>query len=114
MLFTGDIFFLILDSLIHITSNSMFVLSVRYSSFSTFLEREHTLIWKQLEVFLWFSNLFPFATMNDYKLHQTLSQSNNHNSDSSDSYSTMTCSTLKATKNLSKLFNEFNIFFSAK
>ena len=33
------------------------------------------------------NNLFPFATLNDHKLYQTLSQSNNHYSDSSNSYS---------------------------
>ena len=57
-------------------------------------------------------NLFPFATLNDHKLYQTLSQSNNHYSGSSNSYSTNTCSTLKPPKNLSNLFNEFNNFSS--
>ena len=33
------------------------------------------------------NNLFPFATLNDHNLYQTLSQSNNHYSDSSNSYS---------------------------
>ena len=56
------------------------------------------------------NNLFPFATLNDHKLYQTLSQSNNHYSGSSNSYSTNTCSTLKPPKNLSNLFNEFNNF----
>ena len=51
------------------------------------------------------NNLFPYAaTINNHKLHQTLSQSNNHFNDSSDSYSTKTCSTLKAPQNLSNLF----------
>ena len=54
------------------------------------------------------NNLFPFANINDHKLYQTLSQSNNHNSGSSGRYSTYTCSTLKPPKNLSNLFNEFN------
>ena len=45
------------------------------------------------------NNLFPFVT---------LSQSNNHYSDSSNSYSTNACSTLKPPKNLTNLFNEFN------
>ena len=54
------------------------------------------------------NNLFPFATLNDHKLYQTLAQSNNHYSGSSNSYSTHTCSTLKPPKNLSNLFNEFN------
>ena len=54
------------------------------------------------------NNLFPFATINDDKLYQTLSQSNNHYSDSSGSYSTKTCPTLKPPKNLSTLFNKFN------
>ena len=58
------------------------------------------------------NNLFPFATLNDHKLYQTLSQSNNHYSGSSNSYSTNTCSTLKPPKNLSNLFNEFNNFSS--
>ena len=57
------------------------------------------------------NNLFPFATLNDHKLYQTLSQSNNHYSGSSNSYSTNTCSTLKP-KNLSNPFNEFNNFSS--
>ena len=43
---------------------------------------------------------------NDYKLYQTLSQSNNHYSGSSVSYATKTCSTLKPPNNLSNLFNE--------
>ena len=37
------------------------------------------------------NNLFPFATINIHKLHQTLSQSNNHYNDSSDSNFTKTC-----------------------
>ena len=56
------------------------------------------------------NNLFPFATLNDHKLYQTLSQNNNHYSGSSNSHSTNTCSTLKPAKNLSNLFNEFNNF----
>ena len=56
------------------------------------------------------NNLFPFATLNDHKLYQTFSQSNNHYSGSSNSYSTNTCSTLKSPKNLSDLFNGFNDF----
>ena len=56
------------------------------------------------------NNLFPFATINNHKLHQTLRQSNNHCSDSSDSDSTKTCSTLKTPKKLSNLFNEFTNF----
>ena len=55
-------------------------------------------------------NLFPFATLNDHKLYQTLSQSNNRYSGSSNSYSTNTCLTLKPPKNLSNLFKEFNDF----
>ena len=58
------------------------------------------------------NNLFPFATLNDHKLYQTLSQSNNHYRGSSNNYSTNTCSTLKPPKNLSNLFNEFNNFSS--
>ena len=58
------------------------------------------------------NNLFPFATLNDHKLYQTLSQSNNHYSDSFNSYSTNTCSTLKPPKNLNNSFNEFNNFSS--
>ena len=58
------------------------------------------------------NNLFPFATLNDHKLYQILSQSNNHYSGSCNSYSTNTCSTLKPPKNLSNLFNEFNNFSS--
>ena len=58
------------------------------------------------------NNLFPFATMNDHKLYQTLSQSSNHYNSSFGSYSTNTCSTLKPPKNLSYLFNEFNNFSS--
>ena len=58
------------------------------------------------------NNLFPFATLNDHKLYQTLNQSNNHYSGSSSSYSTNTCSTLKPPKNLSNLFNEFTNFSS--
>ena len=53
-----------------------------------------------------------FATLNDHKLYQTLSQSNNHYRGSSNNYSTNTCSTLKPPKNLSNLFNEFNNFSS--
>ena len=59
---------------------------------------------------LFSNNLFLFSTINDHKLYQTLTQSNNHYSDSSDSYSTNTCSTLKLPKNLSNPFNEFNNF----
>ena len=58
------------------------------------------------------NNLFPFAPINNRKLHQTLSQSNNHYGDSSDSNSTKTCLTLTSPKNLSNLFNEFNNFSS--
>ena len=58
------------------------------------------------------SNLFPFATLDHHKLHQTLSQSSKHYSGSSNSYSTNACSTLKPPKNLSNLFNEFNNFSS--
>ena len=58
------------------------------------------------------NNLFPFATLNDHKLYQTFSQSNNHCSGISSSYSTNTCSTLKPPKNISNLFNEFNNFSS--
>ena len=60
------------------------------------------------------NNLFPFATINDHKLYQTLSQSYNHYSGCSGSYSTNTCSTLNPPKNLSNLFNEFNNFSSQK
>ena len=58
------------------------------------------------------NNLFPFDTLNDHKLNQTLSQSNNHYSGRSSSYSTNTCLTLKPPKNLSNLFNELNNFSS--
>ena len=58
------------------------------------------------------NNLFPFVTINNHKLHQTLSQSNNCGSDCSDSNSAKTCSTLKTLKNLCNLFNEFNKFSS--
>ena len=60
------------------------------------------------------NNLFPFATLNDHKLYQTLSQSNNHYSGSSNSYSTNICSTLKPTKDLSNLFNAFKNFSSRR
>ena len=56
------------------------------------------------------NNLFPFATLNDHKLFQTLSQNNNHYSGSSNSHSINTSSTLKSLKNLSIIFNEFNDF----
>ena len=59
-------------------------------------------------------NLFPFATINDHKLYQTLSQSNKHYCGSSGSYSTNACSTFKSPKKLSNFFNEFNSFFSQK
>ena len=55
-----------------------------------------------------FNNLFSFTTLNDHKLYQTLSQSNNHYSGSSNSYFTNTCSTLKPPKDLGNFFNEFN------
>ena len=58
------------------------------------------------------NNLFPFPTLNDQKLYQTLRQNNNHYNGSSNSYSTNTCSILKTPKNLSNLFNEFNNFSS--
>ena len=58
------------------------------------------------------NNLFLFATLNDHKLYQTLSHSNNHYSGSSNSYSTNKFSTLKPPKDLSNLFNEFNNFSS--
>ena len=58
------------------------------------------------------NTLFPFATLNDHKLYQTLSQSNNHYSGSSNSYFTNISSTIKPPKNLSNLFNEFNNFSS--
>ena len=53
-----------------------------------------------------------FAILNDHKLYQMLSQSNNHYSGNSNSYCTNTCATLKSAKNLSNLFNEFNNFSS--
>ena len=56
------------------------------------------------------NNLFPFATINDYKLYQTLTQSNNYYSGSFNSYSTNASSSLKPPKNLNNLFNEFNNF----
>ena len=59
-----------------------------------------------------FNNLFPFATINNHKLYKTLSQSNNHFSESSDSYSINTCSTWKRPQNLSNLFNEYNKYSS--
>ena len=59
-----------------------------------------------------FKNVFPFATINNHKLHQTLTQGNSHYSESYDSNSTKICSTLKTLKNLSNLFNEFNNFSS--
>ena len=52
------------------------------------------------------NNLCPFATINNHKLHLTLSQSNIHYRDSSDNNSTKTCLTL------SNPFNEFNNFSS--
>ena len=58
------------------------------------------------------NNLFPFATINDHMLYQTLSQRTNHYSSSSGSYSTNTCSTVKLPKNLSNLYSEFNNFSS--
>ena len=58
------------------------------------------------------NNSFPFATKNDHKLYQTLSQSNNHYSGSSNSYSTKTCSSLKPLNNLSNILNRFNNFSS--
>ena len=54
------------------------------------------------------NNLFPFAILNDHKLCQTLSQSNNHYSGISNCYSSNKCSTLKPPKNLRNLFNGFN------
>ena len=54
MLFIGDLSSLILDSLVPLTSKSIFVLSRSYSSASIFLEREHVLMWKRLKAFLWF------------------------------------------------------------
>ena len=53
---------------------------------------------------------FPFATINDYKLYQTLGQVYSFDSDISGSYSPKTCSTLKPRKSLSNLFKEFNNF----
>ena len=57
------------------------------------------------------NNLFPFATINDPKLYQTLLQSDNHYIGSYGRYSTNICSTLKSHKNISNLFNKFNKFF---
>ena len=54
------------------------------------------------------NNFFPFAILNDHKLCQTLSQSNNHYSGISNCYSSNKCSTLKPPKNLRNLFNGFN------
>ena len=52
------------------------------------------------------SNIFfPFSTVDDYKLCQTLSQSNKYYSNSSDSYSNNTYWTLKPPKKLTELFN---------
>ena len=59
-----------------------------------------------------FISLFPFATLNDYKLYQTLNQSNNHYSNSSGHYSANSYSSLKPPKNLKNLFNEFSNFSS--
>ena len=58
------------------------------------------------------NNVFPFATINDYKLYQTLGQALTSNNDISGSYSPKTCSTLKPCKSLSNLFKEFNNFSS--
>ena len=58
------------------------------------------------------NNVFPFATINDYTLYQTLGQARTSNNDISGSYPPTTCSTLKPCKSLSKLFKEFNNFSS--
>ena len=50
-------------------------------------------------------DLFPFTTINDFKLYFLLSDRFYRNSDSNES-----CLTLKLPKNLSHLFNEFNSF----
>ena len=55
---------------------------------------------------------WPFAIKNDQKLSQTLRQSIKNWSESSNNYSTKTGSILKLPKNLSKLFNGINDFFS--
>ena len=60
------------------------------------------------------NNVFPFATMNDHKLYQTLRKSNNLHCYSSDSYPTKTCLALKPAKILSNLFNEFSNLSSQK
>ena len=52
-------------------------------------------------------DLFPFTTINDFKLYFLLSDQFYCNSDLNES-----CLTLKPPKNLSHLFNEFNSFSS--
>ena len=52
-------------------------------------------------------DLFPFATINSFKLYSLLSDRFYCNSGSNES-----CLTLKPPKNLSHLFNEFNSFSS--
>ena len=52
-------------------------------------------------------DLFPFTTINSFKLYSLLSARFYCNSDSNES-----CLTLKPPKNLSHLFNEFNFFSS--
>ena len=52
-------------------------------------------------------DLFPFTTINNFKLYSLLSDRFYCNSDSNES-----CLTLKPPKNLSHLFNEFNSFSS--
>ena len=54
------------------------------------------------------NNLFPFATLNDQKLHKTLSQSNNHYSGSSAAILQIHFNIETNINNLSNIFNEFN------
>ena len=53
-----------------------------------------------------------FASIKDYKLYQTFSQSNTHHDKSCDNNYPKTCSALKPLKNLSNLSNEFNNYSS--
>ena len=52
-------------------------------------------------------DLFPFTAINNFKLYSLLSDTFYCNSDSNES-----CLTIKPSKNLSHLFNEFNSFSS--
>ena len=82
---------------VHLKCNYLNYVNCQYIKFSN----------KTWHCYNCFKNLFPFTTINNFKLCFLLSDIFYCNSDSNES-----CLTLKPPKNLSHLFNKFNSFSS--